>query len=230
MSWTRAGRAGLRPVTSLVSHRDPAAGEDADVVRGESHADPAARAALVELLRLAFSGELAAAHAYRGHARSLRDPGLRRRVAEIEAEEWRHREHVGRMLAELGAAPSRARERRAALVGRVLGALCHVTGWLAPMYGAGRLESRNIREYEEAARLAHAAGRRAWVEPLLEMAEVEWEHERFFRACVRSHRLARLVPPWPVPPPKATIRARFRDECAERGERRLAPQALSERR
>ncbi|HEX6886194.1 MAG TPA: ferritin-like domain-containing protein [Planctomycetota bacterium] len=178
-----------------------------------SPTDPGAVAGLVELLRLAFSGELAAAHAYRGHARSLRDPEERRRVAEIEAEEWRHREDVGRMLAELGAAPSRARERRAALVGRVLGALCHVTGWLAPMYGAGRLERRNIREYEQAARLAQAAGRPAWVQPLLEMAEVEWEHERFFRDRVRSHPLARFVPLWPAPPPKATIRGRFRAEC-----------------
>jgi len=211
-------------VTYPVLSRDPAAGEDVDVARSESRIAPEARAALIELLRLAFSGELAAAHAYRGHARSLRDPGLRRRVKEIEAEEWHHREHVGRMLAELGAAPSRARERRAALVGRVLGALCHVTGWLAPMYGAGRLESRNIREYEQAARLARAAGRHAWIEPLLEMAEVEWEHERFFRDRVRSHRLACLVPLWPAPLPKATIRARFRDECGERGERRLAPQ------
>jgi rubrerythrin len=179
----------------------------------ERPASAAARAELIELLRLAYSGELAAAHAYRGHARALAPGEDREQVAEIEREEWLHREHVGRMLAELGAGPSRARERRAAVIGRVLGALCHVTGWLAPMYGAGRLESRNVREYERAARLAHAAGREEWVEALLTMAEVEWEHERYFRACVVSHALARLVPLWPAPPPKAAIRATFRLEC-----------------
>jgi rubrerythrin len=173
----------------------------------------AAREELIELLRLAYSGELAAAYAYRGHARSLADPEERRRVAEIEREEWLHREHVGRMLAELGAAPSDARERRAGRVGRVLAALCHVTGWLAPMYGAGRLESRNIREYEHAARLARAAGRGEWVDALLTMAEVEWEHERYFRSCVRSHALACCVPMWPEPPSKTTIRRAFESEA-----------------
>lgn len=166
----------------------------------------ASRAALVALLQLAFSGELAAAYAYRGHARSVRAAEERRRIEEIEREEWHHRELVGRMLAELGAGPDRARERRATMVGRTLGVLCHVTGWLAPMYGAGRLESRNVREYESAARLARAAGHPEWVDCLLTMAEVEWEHEHYFRGRVLAHRLGRRLPLWPAPPPKASIR------------------------
>src|SRR5262245_23071567 len=76
----------------------------------------ASREALIALLQLAFSGELAAAHAYRGHARSVADTEERRAIAEIEREEWHHRELVGRMLAELGARPSRARELRAAVI------------------------------------------------------------------------------------------------------------------
>jgi len=169
----------------------------------------AARASLIALLQLAYSGELAAAHAYRGHARSVREPAERARIAEIEREEWHHRELVGGMLAALGAAPDPARERRALRVGRTLGALCHVSGWLAPMYGAGRLESRNVREYESAARLARAAGREEWVECLLVMAEVEWEHERTFRELVRAHPLGRRLPLWPAPAPKASLRAGF---------------------
>ena len=173
-----------------------------------------AKAELIALLQLAFSGELAAAHAYRGHARSVRDPEERATIARIEQEEWHHRELNGRMLAELGARPSRSRERRAAVVGRVLGFACHVSGWLAPMYGAGRLESRNVREYEEAARLARAAGREVWVDCLLAMAEVEWEHEHYFRERVLSHRLGRRLPLWPEPPPKACIRGRERPTSA----------------
>ena len=49
------------------------------------------------------------------------------------------------MLARLGAAPSRARELRALVIGRTLGLLCHVAGWLLPMYGAGRLERQERR-------------------------------------------------------------------------------------
>jgi len=105
---------------------------------------------LVAILRLAYSGELAAALAYRGHWKSISDAEDRLRIRQIEEEEWRHRSIVGDMLRDLGESPGRLREVRAWLIGRTLGLLCHVSGWLAPMYGAGRLESRNIREYKTA--------------------------------------------------------------------------------
>lgn len=159
------------------------------------------------ILRAAYSGELAAGLAYRGHWKSLRDPEQRRRVREIEAEEWHHRVLVGEMLAACGARPSRPREGIFWTIGRVLGALCHVSGWLAPMYGAGRLESRNVVEYETAARRAAACGRHEWIDCLLTMAEVEWDHEAYFRAQVQSHRLARWVPMWRAPAPRETIRS-----------------------
>jgi hypothetical protein len=168
---------------------------------------PAPVERLTAILQLAYSGELAAALAYRGHGRAVRDPADAARIRRIEAEEWHHRELVGALLTRLGRAPSGSRERRARVVGRGLGLFCHVAGWLAPMYGAGRLERRNIVEYETAARLAVRAGRLEFVDCLLGMAEVEWEHEQFFRSCVQRHRLARWIPLWPAPPPKAEIRA-----------------------
>src|SRR6478672_4216118 len=105
------------------------------------------RGNLIALLQLAYSGELAAAYAYRGHWKSVINPDQKSAIQKIENDEWRHRELVGEMLASLKSGPDRAREKRADRIGRALGFLCHVTGWLAPMYGAGRLESRNIREY-----------------------------------------------------------------------------------
>jgi rubrerythrin len=167
---------------------------------------------LVALLQLAHSGELAAALAYGGHRRSVRDAAERDRIREIEEEELHHRAQVAGMLRELGVRPSRLREARAAAIGHVLAALCRVAGWLAPMYGAGRLESRNVREYEVAARLAWACGRHEWLDCLLTMAEVEWDHERYFRERVRSHRLGRRLRLWPKPAPRATIRERFAAE------------------
>jgi demethoxyubiquinone hydroxylase (CLK1/Coq7/Cat5 family) len=164
-------------------------------------------AKLAAILRAAYSGEKAAAYAYRGHAASVKGPAERERILAIEEEEWEHRARLGEMLRELGAKPSRRREFRAAVIGRTLAALCHVSGWLVPMYGAGRLESRNIREYETAARLARASGREEWVDCLLTMAEVEWEHEHWFRERVRSHRLGARLKLWPVPPAKESIRA-----------------------
>ncbi len=167
---------------------------------------------LAAILRLAYSGELAAALAYRGHWQSLTDPADRARIQQIEGEEWHHRELVGEMLDRIGMGPLPARERRAFAIGRTLALLCHVAGWLAPMYGAGKLERRNIKEYETAARLAITAGRPEFVDCLLGMAEVEWEHEAYFRSRVLSHRLGRRLPTWPAPPPKREIRASFERE------------------
>src|SRR5215213_7934895 len=110
------------------------------------------RAQLIAILQLAYSGELAAAYAYRGHWHSVSDPEERRQIKKIEDEEWHHRRQVGEMLASLDAGPNRVREVRATIIGRCLGLMCHLSGWFAPMYGAGRLESRNIVEYETAAR------------------------------------------------------------------------------
>ena len=112
------------------------------------------RRRLIALLQLAYSGELAAAYAYRGHWHSVRDPDERTAIQNIENDEWQHRKLLGDLLTSLEAGPLHPRETRAAIIGRTLGWLCHVTGWLAPMYGAGRLESNNIREYETAARHA----------------------------------------------------------------------------
>src|SRR5262245_45962727 len=129
------------------------------------------RAKLIAILQGAYSGELAAAYAYRGHWQSVKDNGEREAIRSIEEDEWRHRQFVGEMLAGLGSRPNQFRERRSAIVGRTLGLLCHVMGWLAPMYGAGRLESRNVKEYETAAGYARDCGRADLIECLLEMAE-----------------------------------------------------------
>jgi len=169
---------------------------------------------LIRLLQLAYSGELAAAHAYRGHWRSVSNADEKGRIEKIENEEWHHRRLVGEMLNKLNARPQRFREMRALLIGRGLGLLCHFSGWLAPMYGAGRLESRNIREYETAARYARDSGHAAFVDCLLTMAEVEWEHEAYFRARVAGHRWAPRLRLWSQPAPKETIRLSFEREGA----------------
>ncbi len=150
-------------------------------------------------LRLAYSGELAAALAYRGHARSVRNADERARLEEIGREELEHRTRIGEMLAALGRQPDAARERRASFVGRALSLLCHVAGWYLPMYAAGALESRNVREYVDAARLAEEEGHGEFADDLLSMAVTEFEHERFFRDRASSHWLWTVSPKWPAP-------------------------------
>lgn len=50
-------------------------------------------APLIGILQLAYSGELAAAYAYRGHWKSVSDSEEIRRIEEIENEEWHHRKY-----------------------------------------------------------------------------------------------------------------------------------------
>jgi len=164
---------------------------------------------LIAILQLAYSGELAAGYAYRGHWHSVNNPDQKARIKTIEEEEWHHRRLVGAMLTSLKAGPDKVREIRATLLGRALGFTCHLSGWFAPMYGAGRLESKNIVEYETAARYARDCGRTDFIDCLLMMAEVEWEHEYFFRSCVLRHWLGKRLFIWPMPPPKNNIRKSF---------------------
>lgn len=167
------------------------------------------RRKLVKQLQGAYSGELAAGHAYRGHWKSLRDETQRERIRVIEAEEWHHRALVRELLLSLEARPNALREAIFWLIGKLIALSCFVGGWFAPMYGAGRLERSNIVEYEDAAVYALRCGRGDMVDCLLTMAEVEWEHELYFRTLAATHWMCRLFPIWPAPEPKASIRARY---------------------
>jgi hypothetical protein len=168
-----------------------------------------ALAHLIRVLQNAYSGELAAGYAYRGHWHSTRDPAERQRIQVIEAEEWHHRQLVGDMLRQLGSGPNRKREAIFWIIGRTAGILCHVTGWFFPIYGAGFLERRNIVEYEDAASHAADSDHEELIDCLLTMAEVEWEHEFFFRNILIGHPLLRIFKLWDPAPPKETIRARY---------------------
>lgn len=151
------------------------------------------KAALTRILQNAHAGEIAAAYAYRGHWKSLKESDQRTRIREIEAEEWDHRKRVGKWLTELNARPRQLREKIFWTIGRTLGLTCYVSGWFMPMYFAGRLESQNSVEYEDAAVLAKELSMDECVEDLLEMARVETEHEIFFHETVAGHRLLPIM-------------------------------------
>ncbi len=137
-------------------------------------------ARLVAQLQLAHAGELAAGHAYHCYWRSLPEGEEHEHIRKIEDEEWHHLRLVARMLLDLGAGPRPLRE---------------AVFWLV--------------EYEDAAGYARASGHPELVDCLLTMAEVEWEHEQYFRSKVTGHPLLRLFPLWPAPPPRERIRGSF---------------------
>ncbi len=168
-----------------------------------------ARLELINILQRAHAGEYAAALAYDGHARSIHNAIEQAEVNKIKDEELDHREHIASMLEDLGSGPDVRLEKRLTLVGKLIGFLCFIGGWYIPMYGAGKLERGNIGEYEQAARLAHMAGEHALVKALIQFAEIEWDHELYFRTKVYSHWLRYIIRPWGAPPARSTIQSSF---------------------
>jgi hypothetical protein len=164
-----------------------------------------ARKKLVRLLQDAHAGEWAAALAYHGHALSVNEP-LRSEIRQIQTEELAHRQHLFNMLQQLHEKPRRWRELQMKLVGHFISFVCRVGGFLIPMYGAGKLERGNIVEYEVAARLALLSGHPQFVEDLIEFAEVEWDHEQYFRRQTLSHPLMKWLPIWPATAARGLIR------------------------
>jgi len=149
-----------------------------------------ARQNLICILQSAYSGEMAAAFAYRGHWRSLKKSAVEReKIRQIEAEEWAHRAEVGKWLAVLEAKPRKVKEAVLWTIGKTLGNACFISGWFFPMYFAGRLESGNVKEYEDAAAFAKELEMPECFDALMEMARVEQEHEDFFHSVVAKHRL-----------------------------------------
>jgi len=153
----------------------------------------AARQKLIRILQHAYSGEVAAAYAYRGHWKSLRESPEKQRIRKIEAEEWEHRLRVGEWLEKLDAKPRAMRDKVFWTIGRTLGLSCYISGWFMPMYFAGRLESKNSVEYEDAAVFAKELEMDECLDDLLDMARVELEHELFFREVVAGHRLLPIM-------------------------------------
>jgi hypothetical protein len=174
-----------------------------------------ARRELAALLQLAHAGELAAAIAYRGHAASVRDPEERSEITAIMVEELDHRRRVRAMLDVLDVRPDERRERRMRRIGRLVAAFCHVGGWYAPMYGAGRFERNNVGECERAAGHAVDAGYPHFVADLLDMARVERAHEHYFRTKSAGHWLWRISPKWSPPAASLSPARDQRDEFLE---------------
>lgn len=151
------------------------------------------RKALIHVLRMAYSGEKAAAYAYNAQGKSLRDSYQREQIRTIEEEEIEHREIVGRMLSSLSAKPQLWRECMMATIGRTVGFACYLIGWFLPMYFAGRLEHDNVNEYGVAAQHAKALGMNEEAIELERLGVVELRHETFFHDAVQGHYLLPIV-------------------------------------
>ena len=148
--------------------------------------------ALVRLLQRAYSGEKAAAFAYIGHARSLKDPVAKASVRQIELDEWKHRENVLELMRRYEVPISRWLEFKLHIIGRVISASCHVIGRFMPFFFAGKLESGNVCEYFVMMRYFHSLGIHDHDDMLYEMGIKEKEHEVYFLDQIRMSGLLPL--------------------------------------
>lgn len=135
-----------------------------------------AKTKLIELLQKAYSGERAAALAYNGHWKSLKDETEIRIIRKIEQDEWIHRAQIKEMLLEFNAKPLFFREIVFYLIGRIIGFICHFCGEFLAAFFAGILESKNVQEYEKALEYAKEIGLEKFYEDFIEMEKTEAEH------------------------------------------------------
>ncbi len=151
--------------------------------------------ALVDLLRLAYPAEKAAAFAYVGHAKSLKHLAHKKAVKQIEIDEWEHRLEVLKLMRQYGVEVSLWYELRFHVIGKIIGLACFFIGWFMPHYFAGRLESGNTCEYIVMLRRFHALGIYEHDEILYAMAVKEKEHEVFFLNVISRSPLLRIFEP-----------------------------------
>lgn len=148
-----------------------------------------ARNKLINLLQKAYSGEMAAALAYNGHWKSLKNNAEIRSVRKIERDEWRHRARIREILFELKAEPLFSREILFYLIGRIVGFICHFCGNFLASFFAAMVENQNVREYALASEYAEKIGLEEFLDDFIEMEKTESEHELILREMIKDYRI-----------------------------------------
>ncbi|MEO5643521.1 MAG: ferritin-like domain-containing protein [Bacteroidia bacterium] len=144
---------------------------------------------LVKLLRQAYSAEKAAAFAYIGHARAVKNPAEKKAIRQIEMDEWGHRAEVLKIMQQYDVPISKFYEFKFYIIGKVIWWACYVIGWFMPFYFAGRLESGNVCEYFRMKQFFNSLGIKEHDHVLYEMGIKEKEHEVYFLEQIKNKKL-----------------------------------------
>ena len=138
------------------------------------------------LLLLTYSSERGAALAYRGHAKAVRSEADRLAIAQIEQDEWHHREELLGILEEQGLKPWKVLEGLFWMIGSTVGFGCKLWGEWASAYGASSIEVNGVSEYRRLAVFC----RRLDDEPLAlrmdAMAHQEQAHRDYFYRLAKA--------------------------------------------
>lgn len=142
---------------------------------------------LIQLLQLAYSAERAASFAYQGHAGAVKETVDKKKIKEIEDDEWIHRADVLKIMQEYQIPVSVFYEIKYFIIGKIICYSCYVIGWFMPMYFAGRLESGNVNEYFIMKDYFNLLNITKHDIILTEMGMKEKEHEVFFLSKIKTH-------------------------------------------
>ncbi len=149
---------------------------------------PLAHPLLIDLLKMAYSAEKAAAFAYQGHAASVKNKDEKAAIRQIEIDEWNHRREVLQIMEQYNVPVSRYYEVRFYIIGKMISMSCHIIGWFMPFYFAGRLESGNVCEYFRMKQYFNSLGIREHDKTLYEMGIKEKEHEVYFLEKIKTNK------------------------------------------
>jgi len=145
--------------------------------------------AIIKLLKMAYSAERAAAFAYQGHAKSVKNKHEKIAIKQIEDDEWNHRKEVLMIMNEYNIKPSLFYEIRFYIIGKIISFSCFVIGWFMPFYFAGRLESGNVCEYFRLKIWFNELGITKHHQLLYDMGIKEKEHEVYFYDQIKNSKL-----------------------------------------
>ena len=148
---------------------------------------------LVDLLKMAYSAEKAAAFAYIGHSGAVKNPDEKKAIRQIELDEWNHRQEVLQIMKQYDISISKYYEFRFHVIGRIISGSCYVIGWFMPFYFAGRLESGNVCEYFRMIHMFHSLGIKEHDKVLYEMGIKEKEHEIYFLEQIKTNKMLPFI-------------------------------------
>ena len=145
--------------------------------------------AIIKLLKMAYSAEKAAAFAYQGHAKAVKNKAEKIAIKQIEDDEWGHRHEVLLIMNLYNIKPSKFYEIRFYIVGKIISFSCFIIGWFMPFYFAGRLESGNVCEYFRLKIWFNELGVTQHDKVLYDMGIKEKEHEVYFYEQIKNSKL-----------------------------------------
>jgi rubrerythrin len=148
---------------------------------------------LVWKLKKAHAIEIGAFEAYKGHAKYTKDEAVKRKILEIQQDEFQHRLEVGSMLHDLGEKSDIFLDFTLWCIGQSISIACRFMGARAAAWGAKIMEVMGSRVYDDLAKTSVDEGQSHLARKLQNMARTEEEHEQFFAALFKPKCICRYL-------------------------------------